>query len=67
MAETVSSRAQRITHAAVDRQSKISGTDTTDAGNSLLYTEKHLTIHAKSTSITSSTLLKLDAGQIHMG
>lgn len=63
----LASRAGVITEAAAERQAHIGGTDATHAGNTLVHTERHMGLHATSTTITSASLLKIDGGQIHMG
>ncbi|KVS54937.1 type VI secretion protein [Burkholderia cepacia] len=61
------SRAQVVTQAAAERQTQVSGTDATHAGSTIVHTERHLAMHAKSAFVTASALMKIDAGQIHMG
>jgi hypothetical protein len=63
----LASRADVITQAAAERQAHIGGTDATHAGNTLVHTERHMGLHAKSAVITSASLLKIDGGQIHLG
>lgn len=60
-------RAEVMTQAASERQTHISGTDATHAGCTMMHTERHLGLHAKSAAVTASGLLKVDAAQIHMG
>jgi hypothetical protein len=60
-------RANAVTTAAAERYASISGTDATHAGNTLLHTERHMGLHARSATITAESLLKVDAAQIHMG
>lgn len=66
-AAQLASRAQVVTQAAAERQTHVSGTDATHAGSTLVHTERHLAMHAKSAVVTAASLLKIDAGQIHMG
>jgi hypothetical protein len=63
----MSLRAQVLKQFSVDRHSRIKNTDSIHAGNSLQHTERHMGLHAKSAMITASSLLKVDAAQIHMG
>ncbi|AOJ07428.1 DUF3540 domain-containing protein [Burkholderia mayonis] len=66
-AAQLASRAQVITQAAAERQTHVSGTDATHAGSTVVHTERHMAMHAKSAVVTAQSLLKIDAGQIHMG
>ncbi|APA88728.1 DUF3540 domain-containing protein [Paraburkholderia sprentiae WSM5005] len=66
-AARLTSRAQLVTQAAAERQTRVSGTDTTHAGSTIVHNERHLAMHAKSAFVTASALMKIDAGQIHMG
>ncbi len=66
-AAQLSSRAEVITEAAAERHAHVSGTDATHAGNTFVHTEHHLGMHAQSAVVTAEALLKMDAGQIHMG
>ncbi len=61
------SRAEVVTQAAGERHACVSGTDATHAGNTFVHTERHMGLHANSAVVTSASLLKVDAGQIHMG
>ncbi|WP_059504788.1 DUF3540 domain-containing protein [Burkholderia territorii] len=61
------SRANVITQAAAERHARVGGTDVTHAGNTFIYTERHIGLNAKSAALKSKSLLKIDAGQIHMG
>ena len=63
----MSLRAQVLKQFSVDRHSRVENTDSIHAGNSLQHTERHMGLHAKSAMITASSLLKVDAAQIHMG
>lgn len=63
----LASRAAVVTQAAAERQTHVSGTDSTHAGNAFVHAERHLGLHAKSAIVKSESLLKIDAGQIHMG
>ncbi|SMG61227.1 DUF3540 domain-containing protein [Paraburkholderia susongensis] len=63
----IASRAEVITQVATERLTHVSGTDATHTGCMLSYAERHMGLHAKSATLTSSSLLKIDAGQIHMG
>ncbi|AOJ83237.1 MULTISPECIES: DUF3540 domain-containing protein [Burkholderia] len=66
-AAQLASRAQVVTQAAAERQTHVSGTDATHAGSTVVHTERHMAMHAKSAVVTAASLLKIDAGQIHMG
>ncbi|WDD90516.1 DUF3540 domain-containing protein (plasmid) [Burkholderia sp. FERM BP-3421] len=66
-AAQLSSRAEVITEAAAERHAHVSGTDATHAGNTFVHTEGHLGMHAQSAVVTAEALLKMDAGQIHVG
>jgi Protein of unknown function (DUF3540) len=66
-AAQLSSRAEVITEAAAERHAHVSGTDATHAGNTFVHTEGHLGMHAQSAVMTAKALLKMDAGQIHVG
>ncbi|AGK49990.1 hypothetical protein BTI_5356 [Burkholderia thailandensis MSMB121] len=66
-AAQLASRAQVVTQAAAERQTHVSGTDATHAGSTVVHTERHMAMHAKSAAVTAASLLKIDAGQIHMG
>lgn len=61
------SRANTVTTTAAERYALVSGTDATHAGNTLLRTERHMGLHAGSTTLTAESLLKVDAAQIHLG
>ncbi|KVQ20004.1 DUF3540 domain-containing protein [Burkholderia ubonensis] len=61
------SRANVITQAAKERHAHVGGTDVTHAGNTFIHTERHIGLNAKSAALKSESLLKIDAGQIHMG
>ncbi|MDN7638807.1 DUF3540 domain-containing protein [Burkholderia cepacia] len=61
------SRANVVTQAAAERHAHVSGTDATHAGNAFVHAERHLGVHAGSAVVTAQALLKMDAGQIHMG
>ncbi|KWO84582.1 hypothetical protein WM31_22940 [Burkholderia ubonensis] len=61
------SRAEVVMQAAAERHAHVSGTDATHAGNTFMHTERHLGVHAQTTVVTAEALLKMDAGQIHMG
>ncbi|WP_082151181.1 DUF3540 domain-containing protein [Chromobacterium sp. LK1] len=63
----LNSRAEQIGTRAQERQTHIGGSDLTQCGSQLLHVERHLGLHAASATLTSSSLLKLDAGQIHLG
>ncbi len=63
----LASRADVVTQAAAERHAHVSGTDATHAGNTFIHTERHLGVHAQSAVVTADALLKMDAGQIHMG
>ncbi|WP_264299678.1 DUF3540 domain-containing protein [Burkholderia sp. Z1] len=63
----LASRAEVVTLAAAERQAHVSGTDATHAGSTLVHTERHMGLHAQSAAVTAEALLKMDAGQIHMG
>ena len=56
-----------VTLAAEQRDAQIRGIDALSTGSLRIHADRHLGLHAKSTSVTASALLKLDAGQIHMG
>ncbi|WP_407655537.1 DUF3540 domain-containing protein [Burkholderia alba] len=66
-AARLESRADVVTQAAAERHARVSGTDATHAGNTFVHTERHLGMHAGSAVVTAQALLKIDAGQIHMG
>ena len=66
-AEEIRAEANVLIQAAADRQSHISGTDTTYAGSVALKAERHLGIHAGMANLKAKSLLKIDAAQIHMG
>ncbi|UEP23065.1 DUF3540 domain-containing protein [Burkholderia ambifaria] len=66
-AAQLASRAQVVTQAAAERQTHVRGTDATHAGSTLVHIEGHLAMHAKSAVVTAASLMKFDAGQIHMG
>jgi len=61
------SRAEVVTQTASERHVRVSGTDATYAGNTFIHTERHLGLHATSAVLKAEALLKMDAGQIHMG
>lgn len=61
------SRASVVTQTAKERHAHVSGTDATHAGNAFVHAERHMSLHAKSAVVKSESLLKMDAGQIHMG
>ncbi|WP_231935922.1 MULTISPECIES: DUF3540 domain-containing protein [Burkholderia] len=63
----LASRASVVTQAAAERHANVSGTDTVHAGNSFVHADRHMSLHAKSACVKSESLLKMDAGQIHMG
>ncbi|WP_437341072.1 DUF3540 domain-containing protein [Burkholderia lata] len=63
----IASRAEVVTQAAAERHAHVSGTDAMHAGNTFIHTERHLSVHAQSAIVTADALLKMDAGQIHMG
>ncbi|TCW77481.1 type VI secretion protein [Burkholderia sp. SRS-46] len=63
----IASRAEVVTQAAAERHAHVSGTDAMHAGNTFIHTERHLGVHAQSAVVTADALLKMDAGQIHMG
>ncbi|WP_126284132.1 DUF3540 domain-containing protein [Burkholderia stagnalis] len=63
----LASRAEVVTQAASERQAHVSGTDATHAGNTFVHIERHMGLHAQSAVVTAEALLKMDAGQIHMG
>ncbi|MGC0154640.1 DUF3540 domain-containing protein [Chromobacterium vaccinii] len=62
----LSSQAQSIATAAQERQTHISGTDAAHSGSLLLHVDRHMGLHANSAALSSASLLKLDAGQIHI-
>lgn len=64
--QQLNSRAQAIATAAQERQTHIGGTDAAHCGSLLLHADRHMGLHAKSTALSSASLLKLDAGQIHV-
>ncbi|WGS47485.1 DUF3540 domain-containing protein (plasmid) [Burkholderia sp. JSH-S8] len=66
-AVNLESRANVITQAAAERHAHVSGTDVTHARNTFIHTEMHMGLNAKSAALKSESLLKIDAGQIHMG
>ncbi|WP_019103638.1 DUF3540 domain-containing protein [Chromobacterium haemolyticum] len=63
----LNSQAEQIGTRAQERQTHISGSDLAQCGSRLLQVERHLGLHAASTALSSASLLKLDAGQIHLG
>jgi hypothetical protein len=66
-AEEIKAEANVLIQNAADRQSHITGTDSTYAGSVVLKAERHLGIHAGMANLKAKSLLKIDAAQIHMG
>jgi len=66
-ADVCSSFSRLSLQTSQERQARIHGTDSTRAANALTRVDKHHSVHAGNASLTASTLLKVDAAQIHMG
>lgn len=66
-ADTHTSRSRLCTHTSQERQTRVHGTDSTRASNLLTHVQRHHSVHAGSATLTASSLLKVDAAQIHMG
>jgi hypothetical protein len=59
--------AEVSTQVAGERHSHIKGADTTHAAVASIHADQLLSLHANSTLITASSLLKMDGAQVHMG
>lgn len=66
-ADTSTSSARLCTQTSEERQTRVHGTDSTRACNILTHVQRHHSVHAGSATLTASSLLKVDAAQIHMG
>ena len=65
-ANKLTTRAEVSLNACGDRYSNVTGTDSTQANCTLVRTAGHMSLHAGNTSITAESLIKVDAGQVHM-
>ncbi|WP_211470865.1 DUF3540 domain-containing protein [Collimonas humicola] len=65
--QELSLKANLLSQTLIERQTHISGSDTTHAGSVALYAQRHMGFYSKVTTFAAQSLLKIDGGQIHMG
>ena len=63
----LSLKANLLSQTLIERQTHISGSDTTHVGSVALYAQRHMGFYSKVTTFAAQSLLKIDGGQIHMG
>jgi hypothetical protein len=64
---TSTQRSRMTIQTCQERQTRVQGTDAHRAGSVLTHVERHHSVHAESATLTATSLLKVDAAQIHMG